>query len=186
MQVSRNARMPTHLLAVVSPDQNPSSPPVMLPIDAALFDRGFRFDLNIPADPPGTGSTAPIPYTHTMGDSQVLMVTLPVLSITVPHIASLPLLLLFGMKLETQPNLLAWSLLPVNVVEEFPNAAAMALILSHIRDDQFDRTYRHNQGIWKNTLALGVNDPSIDEIVHTAWNVTAEARRIRRQRTPTQ
>lgn len=72
----------------------------------------------------------------------------------------------------------------MNVVEEFPNAAAMALILSHIRDDQFDRTYRHNQGIWKNALALGIHDPSIEEIVHTAWNVTAEARRIRRQRTP--
>jgi hypothetical protein len=177
MQVSRDAHMPTHVLAVTAPDQNPSIPPVMLPIDVTRFERAFRFDLNIPPAPPG--STAPIPYTDTVGDSQVLMVTLPVLFITVPHVASLPLLLLFGMKLETHLNLLAWSLLPVNVVEEFPNAAAMALILSRTRDDQFERTYRHNQGIWKNTLALGFNDASIDEIVQTAWNVTAEARRIR-------
>lgn len=183
MQVSRDAHMPTHLLAVTSPEQNPSSPPLMLPIDITLFERGFRFDLNISPVPPG--STAPIPYTQTTGDSQVLMVTLPVLFLTVPHVASLPLLLLFGMRLETQLNLLAWSLLPVNVVEEFPNAAAMALILSHTRDEPFDRTYRHNQGIWKNTLAFGLKDPSIDEVVHTAWNVTAEARRIR-QRTARQ
>ena len=177
MQVSRDAHMPTHVLAVTLPDQNPSIPPVMLPIDVTRFERGFRFDLNIPPAPPG--STAPIPYTDT--DSQVLMVTLPVLFITVPHVASLPLLLLFGMKFETHLNLLAWSLLPVNVVEEFPNAAAMALILSRTRDDQFERTYRHNQGIWKNTLALGCNDPSIDEVVQTAWSVTAEARRIRQR-----
>jgi hypothetical protein len=179
MQVSRDAHMPTHVLAVTAPEQNPSTPPVMLPIDSTLFERGFRFDLSITPAPPG--STAPIPYTQTVGESQVLMVTLPVLFITVPHVASLPLLLLFGMKLETQLNLLAWSLLPVNVVEEFPNAAAMSLILSHIRDDQFDRTYRHNQGIWKNTLALGITDPSINEVVQTAWNVTAEARRIRQR-----
>ena len=170
--------MPTHVLAVTAQDQNSSSLPVMLPIDVTLFEQGIRFDLNsLPAPP---GSIAPIPYTHTIGDSQVLMVTLPVLFLTVPHVASLPLLLLFGMKLETQLNLLAWSLLPVNVVEEFPNAAAMALILSRSRDDRFDRTFRHNQGIWRNILALGFNDRRIVEVVQTAWNVTAEARRIRR------
>ena len=183
MQVLRDAHMPTHVLAVTSPDYNSSSPPVMLPIDATLFEQEFRFDLNIPPAPPGTLS--PIPHTHIVGDSQVLMVTLPVLPITVPHVTSLPLLLLFGMKLETQPNLLAWSLLPVNVVEEFPNAAAMALVLSRSHADRFDRTYRHNQGIWKNVLALGIKDQSIAGVIQTAWNVTAEARRIR-QRAATQ
>lgn len=183
MQVFRDAHMPTHVLAVTSLDHNPSSPPVMLPIDATLFEQGFRFDLNIPPAPPGT--IAPTPHTDTVGDTQVLMVTLPVLSITVPHIASLSLLLLFGMKLETQLNLLAWSLLPVNVVEEFPNAAAMSLILSNNREDRFSRTYRHNHGIWKNHLALDVRDRSIVQVLQTAWNVTAEARRIR-QRTERQ
>lgn len=179
MQVSRDAHMPSHVLAVTSPDQNPSIPPVMLPIDITLFEQGFRFDLDIPLPPPG--STAPIPHLQTQGDSQILMVALPVHFLVVPHVTSLPLLLLFGMKLETYLNLLAWSLLPVNVVEEFPNAAAMSLILSRVPDDQFGRTYRHNHGIWKNTLALGITDSKIDDVVHTAWNVTAEARRIRQR-----
>jgi len=179
MQVIRDAHMPTHVLAVTAPEHNTSSPPLMLPIDATLFEQGFRFDLNIPQTPPGT--LAPVPHTQTVGDSQVLMVTLPVLPIVVPHVTSLPLLLLFGMKLETQHNLLAWSLLPVNVVEEFPNAAAMALILSRDHNDRFDRTYRHNHGIWKNILALGMNNQKISGVVQTAWNVTAEARRIRQR-----
>lgn len=179
MQVSRDAHMPTHVLAVTSQDQNPSTPPVMLPIDITLFERGFRLELDIPLPPPG--STAPVPHMQTQGDSQILMVALPVHFLVVPHVTSLPLVLLFGMKLETQLNLLAWSLLPVNVVEEFPNAAAMALILSRVPDDQFGRMYRHNQGIWKNTLALGFSDSKIDDVVHTAWNVTAEARRLRQR-----
>ncbi|KAF8810342.1 hypothetical protein BYT27DRAFT_7253929 [Phlegmacium glaucopus] len=177
MQVYRDARMPTHVLAVTSTDHNPASPPLMLPIDATLFAQGFRFDLNLlPASP---DALAPVPHTDTVGDSQVLVVTLPVFFITVPHVGSLPLLLLFGMKLETELNLLAWSLLPVNVVEEFPNAAAMSLILSRNRDDRFDRMFRHNQGIWKNHLAIGANDQRIVHALQTAWNVSAEARRIR-------
>ena len=183
MHVSRDDYMPTHVLAVTSPDQNPSTPPVMIPIDITLFEQGFRFDLDIP--PPSPSTTAPVPYKHTQGDSQILVVALPVHFLVVPHVNSLPLVLLFGMKLETHLNFLAWSLLPVNVVEEFPNAAAMALILSRLPDDQFDRTYRHNYGIWKNTLALGFTDPKIDDVVHTAWNITAEARRVR-QRAATQ
>ncbi|KAF8153098.1 hypothetical protein B0H34DRAFT_800349 [Crassisporium funariophilum] len=185
MQVLRDAHMPTHVLAVVQPDWHTSSPPLMLPIDAARFAHGFRVELNLPSPLPGT--PAPIPQTVTMNGAagndphQVLIVRLPVVPITVPHVSSLPLLLLYGMGLETQHNLLAWSLLPVNVVEEFPNAAAMALILSRMRDDRFERTYRHNQGIWKNGLSLGLHENRILELVQTAWNVTAEARRIRQR-----
>ena len=179
MQVSRDAHMPSHVLAVTSPGQNPSMLPVMIPIDITLFEQGFRFDLEIPL--PAPGSIAPVPHLQTQGDSQILMVALPVHFLVVPHVTSLPLVLLFGMKLETQLNLLAWSLLPVNVVEEFPNPAAMALILSRIPDDQFGRTYRYNHGLWKNTLALGFTDTKIDDVVSTAWNVTGEARRIRQR-----
>ncbi|KAF8964764.1 hypothetical protein BDZ97DRAFT_1904280 [Flammula alnicola] len=177
MQVIRDAHMPTHVLAATQPDQSPASPPLMLPIDATLFARGFPIELNIPPTPPGT--IAPIP--RTVGDSQALVVNLPVVQISVPHVSSLPLLLLYGLGLEIETNLLAWSLLPVNVVEEFPNAAAMALILSRNRDDRFERIYRHNQGIWKNILAMGLHDTRILELVQTAWNVTAEARRIRQR-----
>ncbi|CAA7266173.1 unnamed protein product [Cyclocybe aegerita] len=176
MFVLRDAQMPTHALAVSQPDQ-PTAPPLMLPIDATLFEQGFRLKLNLPAVLPGT--TAPVP--RLTGVPQALMVSLPVVHVTVPHVSSLPLLLLYGMRLETHPNILAWSLLPVDVVEEFPNAAAMALNLSRYRDDRFERIYRHNQGLWKNILSLGLNDTRILELVQTAWNVTAEARRIRQR-----
>ncbi|PPR08161.1 hypothetical protein CVT24_012125 [Panaeolus cyanescens] len=180
MQVLRDAHMPTHVLAVLQsgPAGNQvqtAKPPTMLPIDATRFDQGFRIDLGIPLAPPGTPS--PVPFTSpTTG---ALMVTLPVVHVTVPHIASLPLLLLFAMQLETQYTLLSFNLLPVSVVEEFPNAPAMSSILARCPEDKFDRYYYHNQGIWKNILSLGVNDNNIYNVVQTAWNVTADARRLR-------
>ncbi|KAF9046582.1 hypothetical protein BJ165DRAFT_1527663 [Panaeolus papilionaceus] len=180
MHVLRDAHMPTHVLAVVQSDAagsqaQPAKPPTMLPIDASRFDQGFRIDLGIPLALPGTLRPVPFP-SNTTG---TLLVTLPVVHVTVPHIPSLPLLLLFAMQLETQYTLLSFNLLPVNVVEEFPNAAAMSSILSRCSDDRFDRYYYHNQGIWKNILSLGVNDNNIYNVVQTAWNVTADARRLR-------
>jgi hypothetical protein len=96
----------------------------------------------------------------------------------VPHVASIPLLLLFGLGLETQTNLLAFHLLPPQVIEEFPNAAAMAQVMSLLPEDEIQRRVKYNQGIWKNVLALGVRDSNIVELIKTAWNVTAEARRL--------
>ncbi|KAF5323104.1 hypothetical protein D9611_009217 [Ephemerocybe angulata] len=172
MTVTRDAHMPTHVLAAV-PTDDPECPPLMLPIDASLYEHGFRIDINIPAAE--AGSTAPVPYIQ--GDA--LIVTLPVLPITVPDTSSLALLLLFGLSLETIHNLLAWRLLPSQVIEEFPNAATMALILSRARQDQFDRIFRFNQGLWRNALSLGLKDAQLVQLIQTAWNVTAEARRIR-------
>lgn len=177
MQVVRDAHMPTHVLAATQSGQNSATPPLMLPIDRTLFEQAFPIELNIPPPPPG--STAPIPRYITSTNGQHLVVALPVVPITVPHARSLALLLLFGMGLETDTNLLSWSLLPVNVVEEFPNAAAMALILSRHPDEKFKSIYRHNHGIWMNTLALSLNNQRMYQLVQTAWNVTAEAHRIR-------
>ena len=36
----------------------------------------------------------------------------------------------------------------------------------------------YNQGIWKNVLALGLQDPRVMSVVQTVWNVTAESRKI--------
>lgn len=174
LPVIRDAHMPSHVLAVFH-SGNPN-PTLMLPIDATLFDHGFRTDLNLPPAPPG--STSPIPHFDSTGK---LVVSLPVIPLTIPHAPSLSLLLLFGMTLETQPNLLAWRLLPANVVEEFPNAAAMALVLSRLREDRFEQIFKYNQGIWKNVLALGLRNPELVELVQTVWNVTADARRIRQR-----
>ncbi|TFK31713.1 hypothetical protein BDQ12DRAFT_93371 [Crucibulum laeve] len=176
MPVLRDAHMPTHVLAVLPPD-GITSPPLMLPIDAGLYDEGFRDGLALPESPPGTA--APVPRLHE--STQTLIVTLPVVSLTVPHPASLPLLLLFGLGLETQPNYLAWRLLPAQVVGEFPNASAMAHVFSRFREETFEQCFRYTQGIWKNVLALGLKRAKIVELVHTAWNVTAEARRLRQR-----
>ncbi|KAF8186401.1 hypothetical protein BJ912DRAFT_463730 [Pholiota molesta] len=178
MYVFRDAHMPTHVLAVTQTDQQHSSstPPVMLPIDATLFTRGFRLELSTTPAPPG--STTPIPR---YVDATTQVVNLPVIEISVPHVSTLPLLLLYGMGLEMEKNLLSWTLLPVNVVEEFPNAALMSQILSRYREDRFERYYWHNQGVWKNILALGLTDAALHQLVETAWNVTVDARRIRQR-----
>jgi len=177
MQVARDAHMPTHVLAAIQTGQNPSIPPMMLPIDITLFAHAFPVELNVPPAVPGT--PAPIPRYVQIGDSQFLMVNLPVVPITVPHLSSLPLLLLFGMQLETDTHALSFRLLPVNVVEEFPNAAAMSTVLSQQPSETFEGTYRHNQGLWRNILAMSLNNSKILDLVQMVWNITTEARRIR-------
>jgi hypothetical protein len=42
----------------------------------------------------------------------------------------------------------------------------------------FDRYTAYNQGIWKNVLALGLQDARVMSVVQTVWNVTAESRKI--------
>lgn len=176
MPVLRNAHLPTHVFAVVEADADPSVPPLIVPIDAAFYVHGFRVDL-LPQAPQGTAP--PVPQFTPQSQSQV--VTLPVVPISVPHVASIPLLLLFGLGLETQTNLLAWRLLPPHVIEEFPNAAAMAQVMARLGDEQLRRHIIYNHGLWKNVLALGIKDTRIVELVQTAWNVTAEARRLRQR-----
>jgi len=75
---------------------------------------------------------------------------------------------------------LAWTMLPPQVVEEFPNAAAMSQVMAKtMREQEFQARLKYTQGLWQNTLALGLQDTSIVDLIHTAWNVVAEARRLR-------
>lgn len=177
MRVLRDAHMPTHILAMSSADPNDTAPPLMAPINADMYNRGFRVEI-LPSPPPGTAS--PVPYQSPKGQ----VVTLPVVSISVPHVASIPLLLLFGLGLETQSNYLSCWLLPPDVIEEFPNAAAMSQVMSRLSEEKFKRHMKFNQGIWQNVLSLGLQDTSIVALIQTAWNVTAEARRIRQRSLP--
>ena len=41
-----------------------------------------------------------------------------------------------------------------------------------------DRYTAYNQGMWKNVLALGLQDSRVMSVVQTVWNVTAESRKI--------
>lgn len=171
---------PTHVLAVTQADI--PSVPLMVPVNANMFQSGFRYDLPLPPDPTDTPAPAPrIVAAHT---DPVL--GLPVVPLVVPHPNSLSLILLYGLGLETDTHPLSLALLPGSVVGEFPNAAAMATVLAAVPRDAFDRIYRHNQGIWKNVLALGLRNTRIVELVSIVWNVTAEARRIRNRTTRSQ
>lgn len=77
-------------------------------------------------------------------------------------------------------GLLTTYLLPVAVIEEFPAAAAMADVMARTCSDEELAAYVvQNQGLWRNALSLAPQDSAIIEIVRTAWNVTAEARRLR-------
>ena len=129
-------------------------------------------------------------------------VTLPVVPLQVPHAPSVPLLLLYALGVRTNPSALAAALLPLSVAEEFPSVAAMAQAMAvqcqrenHAGDDSngsssvgggggargwrsLDRYTVYNQGIWKNVLALGLQDSRVMSVVQTVWNVTAESRKI--------
>ncbi|EGO01232.1 hypothetical protein SERLA73DRAFT_179359 [Serpula lacrymans var. lacrymans S7.3] len=179
MQVLRDAHMPSHVLAIFDTpeiDGGPSFQPIMVPIHAELYAQCFRSNI-LPQSPPGTA--LPVPYWVPPLRAQV--VSLPVVPTLVPHAPSIPLLLLYVLGVEVRGRILSCSLLPSEVIEEFPSVAAMAQVMARIcDDDQFHKYLRYNQGLWKNILALGPHDTSLMEVVQTVWNVTAEARRIRK------
>ena len=120
-------------------------------------------------------------------------VALPIVPLQVPHAPSTALLLLYALGVHTDPSALATSLLPLSVAEEFPSAAAMAQAMAaHCERENnasevgsggggvrsLERYMLYNQGMWKNVLALGLQDSRVMSIVQTVWNVTAEARKI--------
>ena len=172
--------MPSHVLAVFDIPESEwgsSYEPLLVPIRVDLFTRDFRTNI-IPPSPPG--STFPVPHSvqHTVGQ----FVTLPVIPMLVPHAPSIPLLLLFGLGLETRSQLLCCHLLPSEVIGEFPAPPTMANLMATLcSDDQLREYSRFNQGLWKNILSLGPRDLKFIEVVQTAWNVTVEARRIRKR-----
>jgi len=127
------------------------------------------------------------------------MATVPVVPLQVPHAPSIPLLLLYALGVRANPSALAATLLPLSVAEEFPSAAAMAQamamqcerenagIVADSGDGEssagggwrsLDRYTVYNQGMWKNVLALGLQDSRVMSVVQTVWNVTAESRKI--------
>ncbi|KAJ7057176.1 hypothetical protein C8F01DRAFT_345452 [Mycena amicta] len=171
-------RMPTHLLAVLPPPNDPLAPTLLVPVDAHLYHRTFDNATFIPQPPPGVPHPAPFLDPTT----QALLVNLPVIPVTVPHAPSFALLLLFGLGLETDRNLLAAHLLPPEAIGEFPNAAAMSGVVSRLRSSQFDAYWHLNQGLWKNILALAATNPHLGELVPMTLKVVADARKLRIRR----
>jgi hypothetical protein len=169
------SRMPTHVLAILPPDGNPNVPPLMIPVDAHLYHQCFSHADFLPQP-----TQAPVP--HLVPGSQLPFVTLPVIPVNTPHGASIPLVLLFGLGLETDLNLLAARILPPEVIGEFPNGAAMSTVMSRFKEPMFDWYLRYNQGMWKNVLALAPRNVALVELVQTANKVVADARRMRVRR----
>ncbi|TFK29513.1 hypothetical protein FA15DRAFT_700103 [Coprinopsis marcescibilis] len=166
--------MPTHILAAIPTNPNPSHPvpPILLPINATLYQRGFDSD----AEFLSAGSTT-LAYTSTT-------ITLPVIQFPVPHPPSLSLLLLFAMRLETQHGGLGNNLLPTDIIGNFPDQLAMASSLAAKKQVEFDRVYGFVQGVWHNILALGYRDGAgggvkIVELVKNVRKVVGAGARIR-------
>jgi hypothetical protein len=180
MRVLQNAHLPTHVLAIYdTPEPSPGFC-MMAPIHADLYVQKFRSSDILPP-PSRRRRISPRPYSPSQ--PQHLIISLPVVPVAVPHAPSIPLLLVFGLGLEVQLDLMGWRLLPPEVIEEFPNAAAMAGVMARVcSDEQLLRYTAYNQGLWKNILSLGPRNAKLVEIAQTAWNVTAEARRIRQRR----
>ncbi|KAK0484656.1 hypothetical protein IW261DRAFT_1359865 [Armillaria novae-zelandiae] len=168
MKALSENNLPTHVIVLFPPRR----PPVLIPIDADRYTHGFRAEL---VSPP---STRAAPYRSASNELRITLPLTPPLTI-VPHPASLALLLLFGMGLETCQNDLAYRMLPASVVDEFPNAAAMAQVMSLSGDEEFDTRVQFNMGLWRNILGLGIKDTKIAELVRTAVGVTSEARKLR-------
>ncbi|KAJ3563873.1 hypothetical protein NP233_g8654 [Leucocoprinus birnbaumii] len=181
------SRYPSHCLAVTQSNAPPNSPALMLPVCKDLYKRGFNPNLHWPKedDPPeisdDTEETSDLPVTIPPLSEGPVKISLPVHTISVPHLVSLPLVLLFGLGLETDVERLAYRLLPSSVVAEFPAAPAMAEIFARFPEQQFERHYLNLKGFWGNILSLGLKDQRIVEMVSKAWNVASEARRIRQR-----
>ncbi|KXN91550.1 hypothetical protein AN958_00536, partial [Leucoagaricus sp. SymC.cos] len=188
---SRLSYRPTrrHYLAATQSNAPTNSPVLILPVDAHFYRRGFNPDLTWPNNdeaverPVESENTEDVPVTIPPLSNEPLRMSLPLCPISVPHLISLPLLLLFGLGLERDVEQLPYRLLPASVVAEFPAPAAMAEIFAKFPEEQFERYYMHIKGFWGNILALGLKNERIVQIVSTAWNVATEARRIR-QRQP--
>ncbi|KAJ7216480.1 hypothetical protein GGX14DRAFT_562041 [Mycena pura] len=172
------SRLPTHILAILPAEDKPHVPPLLVPVDAFLYHQTFDSAAFVPQLPPGT----PPPTPHLDPASQRPALALPVVPVHAPHALSLPLLLLFGAGLETDSNLLAARILPPDVIGEFPNAAAMATVMSRLPEGPFQFYLMLNHGLWKNTLALAPRDTALVELVRITYKVVADARRLRMRR----
>ncbi|KAJ7662111.1 hypothetical protein DFH06DRAFT_365659 [Mycena polygramma] len=172
------SRMPTHVLAVLPADKNPNIPPLMVPVDANLYHQCFGNAELLPQVSPGT----PPPVPHIIPGSQVPSLTLPVVPINAPHGLSIPLLLIFGLGLETDRNLASHILLPPEAIGEFPNSVEMSSVMSRLPELQFEWYLRYNQGLWKNILALAPRNSALVELVERTYKVVADARRMRVRR----
>ncbi|KAJ6481815.1 hypothetical protein C8R45DRAFT_871809 [Mycena sanguinolenta] len=172
------SRSPTHALALLPVDNNPNIPPLMVPVDAHLYHQSFgNVDL-LPQVAPGHPPPAP----HPVPGSPSPAVTLPVVPVNAPHGLSIPLLLLFGLSLETDRNLASRILLPPEAIGEFPNALEMSSVMSRLPESQFEWYFRYNQGLWKNILALAPRNTAFVELVQMTYKVVADARRMRLRR----
>ena len=196
--------LPTHLLAVHdAPLSDPNALLILIPINIDTFSRKVRTDITNMrhnpvtrhvhvSSPASVGSSMPLPAT----------VIVSVVPLQVPHAPSVPLLLLYALGVRTNPSAIATNLLPLSVAEEFPSAAAMAQAMAKQCDcdnagivadsggnessaqgavggwQLLDNFTVYNQGIWKNVLALGLQDSRVMSVIQTVWNVTAESRKI--------
>ncbi|KAF8909179.1 hypothetical protein CPB85DRAFT_1253714 [Mucidula mucida] len=123
--------LPTHLLACFSA---PRARPYIIPVNVDRYRRVFRTEI--------ISATQPIPSFTRTNQSITLPLVIP--AITIPHPPSLAFLLLSNLS----ENDVAFQMLPPNVVGEFPNAAAMAQVMSFVGA-------KSSRGGWSGTGVCG-------------------------------
>ena len=194
-----------------SPDAHRAFEPYLIPIDAESFFLSFGHNT---ARTLGTAvltskwSKAPSPRIRADRATGARFITLPVIPIYVPHLPSLPHLLLFaqGISIPTtidpddplsphspsqtdsdapgsSASVLATYLLPLAAIEEFPSAPTMAAAMARqCTAEELAAHTAFNEGIWRNILALSPADATLVDLVRVARNVTSDAMRLKRQR----
>ncbi|KIP10791.1 hypothetical protein PHLGIDRAFT_197572 [Phlebiopsis gigantea 11061_1 CR5-6] len=76
-------------------------------------------------------------------------------------------------------GLLATYLLPIQVIEEFPSAPAMAEAMARTCSPrEVDACAAHSSKLWQNVLAFAPRDEAILQIVQVAWEVSREASKM--------
>ncbi|KAI0719790.1 hypothetical protein C8T65DRAFT_635169 [Cerioporus squamosus] len=182
---------------------SPSSPytpvqadPYCLPIDATLFSTKFGHDVarSLASVLPITPTSPLVRWDRSTGTQ---LVTLPLIPLYVPHPPSIPHLLLFGQGLPISPGRSGetpnYSRPTSARPPSPPSPSTLATVSLRPRDGRHHGTPMlrgalrdhvvFNQGLWRNVLLLAPTDPAIVDLARVAWNVTAEARRLReRQR----
>ncbi|TFK67646.1 hypothetical protein BDN72DRAFT_89903 [Pluteus cervinus] len=160
---------PTHLLALRNPDPG-SVAQMIVPIDSARYDGGFSSGAHRLSE-----MYPPSPTTEELSAASLMLRVVP---LQVPDPASMPLLLIFGMGFETNPNTMGANLLPGAVIGEFPHLAEM--VNAMVKWEAREVTARHNfiSGLWKNVLATGFQLPEIHSVIESARGVAGRAYRI--------
>ena len=206
---SSTAHPPPSPSSPSSPYTPVQADPFLLPIDASLFSTKFNHDVarSLASVLPKKSTSALIRRDRSTGTQLVTLPLIPLYvphPPSIPHLLlfgqglpvtpdpgpstsqketpnySRPTTARPPLPPPPSPSTLATYLLPICAIEEFPAAPAMAETMAlQCTEAELRARAAFNQGLWRNVLLLAPADPAVVDLARVAWNVTAEARRLR-------